>query len=37
MKDLAKEFKEAKGDLKDQIKDKLKDLTAKKKKLEGLL
>ena len=34
MKGLAKEFKEAKGDLKDQIKDKLKDLTAEKKKLE---
>ena len=34
MKDLAKEFKSAKGDAKDKIKDELKDLTAEKKKLE---
>ena len=37
MKDLAKEFKEAKIGRAHEIKDKLKDLTAKKKKLEGLL
>ena len=34
MKGLAKEFKAAKGDLKDKIKDELKGLTAEKKKLE---
>ena len=34
MKDLAKEFKSAKGDAKDKIKDELKKLTAEKKKLE---
>ena len=34
MKDKAKEFKSAKGDAKDKIKDELKKLTAEKKKLE---
>lgn len=37
MKDLAKAYKEAKGDKKEKIKDELKSLTAEKKKLERAL
>ena len=37
MKELAKEYTEAKGDKKEKIKDELKKLTAEKKALEKII